>query len=138
MGLQSDGHGGYRDPKSGQLVARTVNGELAFYDSGPTGGIVADGNGGAYVTQSSPSWRDPKSGMSMTPPAKPESGQEQASVPHPTPATPPMGFNAFMKKKQELAYQDPTPADAPPGVLDQEGDTPATPIEMPAAGAIGK
>ena len=107
MGLQSDGHGGYIDPKTGQLVARTVNGELAFYDSGPSGGIVADGNGGALVTQAQPSWRDSKSGIAMTPPCKPEDPQEIAAVPPPTPATAPMGFNAFMKKKQEAAYATP-------------------------------
>ena len=33
LGLQSDGSGGYIDPESGQVVARTVNGELVFYDN---------------------------------------------------------------------------------------------------------
>ncbi len=30
MGLQSDGSGGYIDPSTGQLAARTVNNELVF------------------------------------------------------------------------------------------------------------
>ena len=111
MGLVSDGHGGYRDKDSGQLVARTVNGELVFYDPGPTGGVVADGNGGAYVTQAQPSWRDPRTGMAMTPPMKPETPAEIAAVPYPTPATAPMGFHAFMQKKSQKAYdmEDPSP-----------------------------
>ena len=107
MGLQSDGKGGYTDPKTGQVVARTVNNELVFYDTGPSGGVVADGNGGAYITQAQPSWRDPRTGMSMTPPCQPESPQEAGSVPEPIPATSPMGFNSFMKKKQADAYEKP-------------------------------
>jgi hypothetical protein len=137
MGLQSDGHGGYRDSKTGQLVARTVNGELAFYDSGPSGGIVADGNGGAYVTQAQPSWRDPRSGMAMTPPATAETPQEQSSVPPPVPATPPLGFNAFMKKKHDQAYQEPPEQEAPA----PSAPTPPGPVaspDMPAAGVIGQ
>ena len=125
MGLQSDGHGGYIDPKTGQLVARTVNGELAFYDSGPGGGIVADGNGGALVTQAQPSWRDSRSGIAMTPPCKPEDPQEMAAVAPPTPATAPMGFNAFMKKKQEAAYampQEEPQMEAEPEQVEQEQD----------------
>ena len=47
LGLQSDGSGGYIDPESGQVVARTVNGELVFYDNrGASGGVVTDGEGG--------------------------------------------------------------------------------------------
>ena len=122
MGLQSDGKGGYRDPKTGQLVARTVNNELAFYDPGPSGGIVADGNGGAYVTQAQPSWRDPRTGMAMTPPSRPESKQEIAAVPYPTPAKPPMGFNSFMQQKKDTAYdlENPEPIREPAEGEDQD------------------
>jgi hypothetical protein len=124
MGLVSDGHGGYRDKESGQLVARTVNGELVFYDPGPTGGVVADGNGGAYVTQAQPSWRDPRTGMAMTPPMKPESPAEVAAVPYATPATAPMGFHAFMQKKKQQAYdmQNPEPMRKAADDMGGEGD----------------
>ena len=130
MGLVSDGKGGYRDKESGQLVARTVNNELVFYDPGPTGGVVADGNGGAYVTQAQPSWRDPRTGMAMTPPHKPESPAEIAAVPYPTPATAPMGFNAFMKKKSKDAYnmQNPMPMRQPADAEQGEGDIQAGPM----------
>ena len=37
LGLQSNGKGGYIDPNTGQIVARTVNNELVFYSAGPTG-----------------------------------------------------------------------------------------------------
>jgi hypothetical protein len=132
LGLQSDGHGGYRDPKSGQLVARTVNGELAFYDSGPSGGIVSDGNGGAMVTQAQPSWRDGRTGIAMTPPSKPEDPQEISAVPPPIPATAPMGFNTFMKKKHELAYAAP-----PQEPMIEPEEQEEVPVDMPASGAIG-
>ena len=63
MGLQSDGSGGYVDPSTGQVVARTVNNELVFYDA--QGGAISDGSGGEQLTQSSPSWVDPVSGLSL-------------------------------------------------------------------------
>jgi len=106
MGLESDGHGGYRDPKTGNLVARTVNNELVFYSPGPTGGVVSDGSGGAYVAQAQPTWSDPVTGYAMTPPAKPETPEEIAAAPRATPATPPAGFHAYMKQRRDQAYQD--------------------------------
>ena len=71
LGLQSNGKGGYIDPNTGQVVARTVNNELVFYDSNrATGGAISDGDGGAALTQAQPSWADPLTGMLTTPPSK--------------------------------------------------------------------
>ena len=110
LGLQSDGSGGYIDPESGQVVARTVNNELVFYDNrGATGGVVSDGAGGQQLANAQPSWSDPKTGMLTTPPAQPESPEELAAVPDATPAVAPMGYNDFMKKKKEQAYANPEP-----------------------------
>ena len=110
LGLQSDGSGGYVDPESGQVVARTVNNELVFYDNrGATGGVVSDGAGGQQLANAQPSWSDPKTGMLTTPPAQPESPEELAAVPDATPAVAPMGYNDFMKKKKEQAYANPEP-----------------------------
>jgi len=100
MGLQSNGKGGYMDD-SGQVVARTVNGELVFYDD--KGGAVSDGAGGQALTQSSPSWVDPDSGLILVPPAQPETPEEKASTPDPIPATPPMGFDLFITQKHKQA-----------------------------------
>jgi hypothetical protein len=61
MGLASNGSGGYVD-QEGNVIARTVNNELVFYDSRAGGGAVSDGSGGAMLTQSSPSWVDPVTG----------------------------------------------------------------------------
>lgn len=107
LGLQSDGHGSYLDPATGQTVARTVNGELVFYDSSrASGGAISDGSGGAQLTQAAPSWIDPDNGMIVVPPAKPESEEETASIPQHTPAVEPTGFSAFMqKKKTEMAKE---------------------------------
>ena len=58
MGLQSNGRGGYVDPQTGQVVARTVNNELVFYDQRPGGGAVSDGAGGQAMAQDTPSWQD--------------------------------------------------------------------------------
>ena len=69
LGLQSNGKGGYIDPQSGQLVARTVNNELVFYDD--NGGVVSDGGGGMALTQAQPSWSDPVTGALVVPPGKP-------------------------------------------------------------------
>ena len=103
MGLQSNGKGGYVDD-SGQVVARTVNGELVFYDD--KGGAVSDGAGGQALTQSSPSWVDPDSGLILVPPAQPETPEEKASTPDPIPATPPMGFDLFLTQKHKKAKAD--------------------------------
>ncbi len=106
LGLQSNGKGGYIDPTTGQLAARTVNGELIFYDTNaPDGGAVSDGEGGQSLVQQQPSWADPLTGMLTTPPANPESPQEIAAIPDPTPATPPAGYNSFMQQKKTQAYQ---------------------------------
>ena len=86
LGLQSDGSGGYTD-ESGNVVARTVNNELVFYDQrGATGGVVSDGEGGQQLATAQPSWSDPKTGMLTTPPAQPESPEELAAVPDATPS----------------------------------------------------
>ena len=103
MGLQSNGKGGYMDD-SGQVVARTVNGELVFYDD--KGGAVSDGAGGQHLTQSSPSWVDPDSGLILVPPAQPETPEEKASTPDPIPATPPMGFDLFITQKHKKSKAD--------------------------------
>ena len=104
MGLQSNGRGGYVDPQSGQVVARTVNNELVFYDSRPGGGAVSDGAGGQAMAQQSPSWQDPVTGLVVTPPAKPESAQEIAAIPDPIPAQSPSGYNKFIQQKKLMAY----------------------------------
>ena len=103
MGLQSNGKGGYVDD-SGQVAARTVNGELVFYDD--KGGAVTDGAGGQALTQSSPSWVDPDSGLILVPPAQPETPEEKASTPDPLPATPPMGFDLFITQKHKQVKAD--------------------------------
>jgi len=106
LGLQSNGKGGYIDPSTGQVVARTVNNELIFYDNNAaTGGAISDGSDGAALTQAQPSWADPLTGMLTTPPSKAESPSELAAIPDPTPATAPFGYNAFMKQKKMDAYQ---------------------------------
>ena len=124
LGLQSNGKGGYIDPNTGQVVARTVNNELIFYDSNrATGGAIADGDGGAALTQAQPSWADPLTGMLTTPPSKAETPSEIAAIPDPTPATAPFGYNAFMKQKKMAAYQqnavDPQPSRVTPDEMEQ-------------------
>jgi hypothetical protein len=104
MGLQSNGRGGYIDPKTGQTVARTVNNELVFYDQRPGGGAVSDGAGGQKIAQDTPSWQDPVTGLVVTPPAKPESAQEIAAIPDPVPAQSPSGYNKFIQQKKLLTY----------------------------------
>ena len=108
LGLESDGHGSYIDPQTGKIVARTVNGELVFYDDGPTGGAVSDGEGGGeeYSSagqQATPTFRDPETGEVVMPPAKPESPEELAGVPDPTPATAPAGYSDHMADKKKKA-----------------------------------
>lgn len=102
LGLQSDGHGSYLDPATGQVVARTVNGELVFYDnSRASGGAISDGSGGAQLTQAAPSWIDPDNGMIVVPPATPQTEKDIKSIPEPTPATEPTGFATFLQKNKE-------------------------------------
>ena len=133
MGLQSNGRGGYVDPQTGQVVARTVNNELVFYDQRPGGGAVSDGAGGQAMAQDTPSWQDPVTGMVVTPPAQPESPQEIAAIPDPIPAQAPNGYNQFIQQKKLLAYAQKDELDAvnqqapPPGDMDMGGGDPTAP-----------
>ena len=102
MGLQSDGSGGYVDPSTGQVVARTVNNELVFYD--PMGGAISAQSDGAELTQAQPSWRDPVTGELVVPPSKAESPEEVAAVPDPIPAQAPASYNAFMNMNKDRMY----------------------------------
>ena len=104
MGLVSDGSGSYKDT-AGNTIARTVNNELVFYDSRAGGGAVSDGSGGAMITQSSPSWVDPVTGLIVVPPAQPESPEEINAVPDAVPATAPAGYDAFVNKKKKEMYR---------------------------------
>ncbi len=104
MGLISNGSGAYTD-QEGNIVARTVNNELVFYDSRAGGGAVSDGSGGAELTQSAPSWVDPVTGLIVVPPGQPETPEELKAVPDPTPATPPAGYDAFVNNKKKNMYQ---------------------------------
>ena len=120
MGLQSDGSGGYIDPNTGEVVARTVNNELVFYD--PMGGAISAQSDGAQLTQAQPSWVDPVTGELTVPPGQPESPEEIAAIPDPVPAQAPAGYNAFMNKAKKDAYaaqaQQGNPEN-PVGELDQ-------------------
>lgn len=142
MGLQSDGSGGYIDPSTGQVVARTVNNELVFYD--PQGGAISAQSDGAQLTQAQPSWRDPVTGELTVPPGQPESPEEISAVPDPVPAQAPPGYNAFMnrKKKEMYAAQVEMPQEQPEPEVKQivgenktyrdmmeEGESPTTPIK---------
>lgn len=101
LGLVSDGHGAYSDPNSGQVVAKTVNGELVFYDQGAGGGAASDSEGGTFnpAGGGTPTYRDPETGMVVVPPATPKSPEAQAQVPDPVPASAPDSFEKFMDKK---------------------------------------
>lgn len=129
LGLVSDGHGAYSDPNTGQVVAKTVNGELVFYDRGATGGATSDGEGGNYTPAggASPTYRDPETGMVVVPPATPKSPEEQAQVPDPTPASAPASFEKFMDKKskakKQSAKQQPTLDDLIAQIQGGEEDT---------------
>ncbi len=101
MGLTSDGHGSYRD-NQGNIVARTVNGELQFYEVG--GGAVSDSDGGSEMAMAKPTWTDPTTGMAITPPAQPETPEEIAAVPTATPSQAPAGYERHMNKKKMDAY----------------------------------
>ena len=139
LGLQSNGKGGYIDPATGQVTARTVNGELVFYDNNrATGGAISDGSGGAELTQAQPSWADPLTGMLTTPPSKAESPSEIAAIPDATPATAPFGYNAFMKQKKMAAYQqnavEPQLSRGTPDEIEQENQEAEQQAEMGDAG----
>ena len=101
MGLQSDGHGSYRDSE-GNIVARTVNGELQFYELG--GGAVSDSDGGSQMAMAKPTWSDPTTGIATTPPSKPETPEEIAAVPAATPSQAPAGYERHINKKKMDAY----------------------------------
>ena len=121
MGLQSDGSGGYVDPSTGQVVARTVNNELVFYD--PQGGAISAQSDGAQLTQAQPSWRDPVTGELTVPPGQAESPEEIRAIPDPIPALAPPGYNAFMnKKKKEMYAQQATPEQEAIDDVQQEVD----------------
>ena len=106
LGLQSDGSGGYIDPETGQTVAKTVNGELVFYDNNrATGGAISDSSNGAQMTQAAPSFSDPMTGMVMVPPSRPESEEEIGAVPDSIPAQAPHGYNSFMNNMKMQAYE---------------------------------
>lgn len=139
MGLQSDGSGNYIDPESGQTVARTVNGELVFYDNNrATGGAISDSSGGAQLTQASPSWSDPMTGNIVVPPSRPESPEEQGAVPDPVPASAPQGYDSFVQQSKMDAYKGQEAIDmgkkevgmgmAPQGAPQGGGDPNITPI----------
>ena len=106
MGLQSDGSGGYVD-ESGNVVARTVNNELVFYD--PMGGAISAQSDGAALTQAQPSWRDPVTGEITVPPGQAESPEEIAAIPDIVPAQAPASYNAFMNKKKKEMYANQAP-----------------------------
>ena len=121
MGLQSDGSGGYIDPETGQVVARTVNNELVFYD--PMGGAISAQSDGASLTQSQPSWKDPVTGEITVPPGQAESPEEIAAIPDITPAKAPTGYSAFMNaKKKEMYDQQGTPEQEEIDDVQQEVD----------------
>ena len=107
MGLQSDGSGGYIDPETGQIAARTVNNELVFYD--PMGGAISAQSDGASLTQAQPSWRDPVTGEITVPPGQAESPEEIAAIPDITPAKAPTGYSAFMNAKKKEMYANQAP-----------------------------
>jgi len=106
LGLQSDGSGGYIDPETGQTMAKTVNGELVFYDNNrATGGAISDSSNGAQMTKAAPSFSDPMTGMVMVPPSRPESEEEIGAVPDSIPAQAPHGYNSFMNNMKMQAYE---------------------------------
>ena len=104
-GLVSDGHGAYRDPNTGQIVARTVNGELVYVERGEGMGATSDGEGGeANVgAPQTPTFRDPETGMVVMPPATPNTPEARAEVPTPTPATMPANFDKMVATKKRKA-----------------------------------
>ena len=117
MGLQSDGHGSWRD-QEGNIVARTVNGELVFYE--PGGGAVSDSGGGSDLAMAKPTWSDPVTGMAITPPSKPETPEEIAAVPAATPSQAPAGYERFMQQRKEDLYKDQALQDKAKQEIDQQ------------------
>ena len=106
LGLISDGHGSYLDPNTQKIVARTVNGELVFYDGGEGGGAASDGEGGGDAQLAggsseagAPTYRDPDTKMVKAIPATPDSPEARAAVPDATPATPPANFDGFVDQQ---------------------------------------
>jgi len=134
LGLQSDGSGGYVDPQTGQVAARTVNGELVFYDSRGSGGAVSDGAGGQAMVQSQPSWKDPVTGVIIVPPAKPETPYEYEAIPAAVPAQSPMGFQSFLDQKRKEMYDSQAAAAgaAPPQEAEAELEQETEAEESPA------
>ena len=133
LGLQSNGKGGYIDPNTGQVVARTVNNELVFYSSAPGGGAVSDGSGGSAVANPSTSWQDPISGLMTTPPGQPESPNELAAVPDPVPAQAPAGYNAFINQKKHDTYiKDKQAREQPQPPPEMDPDAEVTPDQAMA------
>jgi hypothetical protein len=111
MGLQSDGHGGYVD-SSGTPVAKTVNGELVFYDS--QGGVTDDSSTSAE--KQLPSHTDPDTGIVMVPPYKPDTEEAEKSVEQPTPSKPPLGYDEFIRKYKEEKQKKQSPVEVNPTV----------------------
>ena len=145
MGFQSDGKGGYIDPKTGQKVAQTVNNELVFYSTAPGGGVTTDGAGGMQTARPTSAWQDPITGLMTVPPGKAETPQEIAAVPDPVPAQMPHGYSDFIQKSKQDAYQKDAEArqmqqmmpPAPPEI-DGDGEQMETgePAGMPMAAAM--
>ena len=133
LGLQSNGKGGYIDPQTGQIVARTVNNELVFYSAAPGGGAVSDGSGGSAMANPSTAWQDPISGLMTTPPGQPESPNELAAVPDPVPAQAPAGYNAFInQRKHEVYVKDKQAREQPPAAPEMDPDAEVTPDQAMA------
>ena len=128
LGLQSNGKGGYIDPKTGQVVARTINNELVFYSSAPGGGAVSDGSGGSAMANPSTAWQDPITGLMITPPSKAETPNEIAAIPDPVPAQAPAGYNQFIQQQKHDTYRTDAEARA------QQEMQPPAPQEAPMGG----
>jgi len=105
LGFEHIGFNNYRHPSTGQ-IAKSLNGELVFFDQGPGGGVVSDSGGGPAMTNAMPTWKREMDGMSMTPPAKPETPEEIKSIPSPTPAQAPSSYDKFINQKSNQKYED--------------------------------
>jgi hypothetical protein len=134
LGLQSNGKGGYIDPKTGQVVARTINNELVFYSAGPGGGAVSDGSGGAAMARPSSSWQDPITGLMVTPPSQAETPNEIAAIPDPVPSQAPAGYNQFIQQRKLELYSDDAQAREQQNIEAQMGMQPPTPDQAPMGG----
>ena len=107
LGLVSDGHGSFSD-NTGKIVARTINGELVFYDGGAGGGATSDSEGGEEAVadeqqSATPTYTDPDTGMVIVPPAAPDTAEAEAAVPDPVPATAPQGYQDAIDAKKDKA-----------------------------------